>query len=468
MHRSPSKPRTRILAGILLFMAAAPARAVQLPADAPAEHLIFITIDGLRPEFYTDHRWPAPNLQKLAFEGFWSGGVRGVVPTVTYPSHITLVTGALPARHGILYNRPFEPGGASGVWYMESSMIRVPTLWDAVNAAGGTSGGISWPVSAGAPIDWNIPEFWSVLGREGGLTGPAASTSALRGRVTPEGLLEEIERESLGDFPAYYWGRNLSREVVAGTMAAHIIDRYRPNLLLVHLNQTDYLQHAMGREDLEVRRAVAAVDAAIGRMFDAAERAGILDRTAFIVTGDHGFATVDTRVAPNVWLVEAGLLEDRPDRGEWRATFHSGGGSVFLRLRDPSDAAAVRRVREVIEALPPETRRLFRVVESEEIRSRGGDPDSPLALDGISGVNFTLDTSGEAVRPARGGAHGYFPELASLHTGFVAWGAGVMPGQSFEVLRMEDIAPIAAALLGIPFDAPDGQLPSGILREGNP
>ena len=63
-------------------------------------------------------------------------GVRGVFPTVTYPSHTTLITGAMPARHGIYYNSPFEPGGQTGRWYWEADAIRVPTLWDAVREAG--------------------------------------------------------------------------------------------------------------------------------------------------------------------------------------------------------------------------------------------------------------------------------------------------------------------------------------------
>lgn len=432
----------------------------------PADHVILISVDGLRPEFYRDERWPAPQMQIMASQGVHALAVRGVTPTVTYPSHTTMVTGALPARHGVLHNRPFEPGGASGVWYMEHTDIQVPTLWDAVGAAGGTSAGISWPVSAGADIDWNIPEFWSVSGQEGDLFGPAAQTFALRSRVTPAGLLEEIEAESLGPFPDFYWGRNLSREDVAGTMAGHIIENYRPNLLVIHLNQTDYLQHAHGRDHPEVRLAVAAVDGAINRMVESARRAGILDRTAFVVTGDHGFITVDTRVSPNVWLVQAGLHENRQDRGNWRAAFHPGGGSAFLRLRDPDDHEAVDLVRQILADLPPETRALFRVVERDELDAIGADPEAPLALAAAPGVNMGTETGGPDVFPGSGGTHGYFPALPQVHTGFVAWGAGVGTHGVVERMNLTDVAPVVAALLGLDFTAPDGELPDGILAGG--
>lgn len=453
---------------ILLALLTAVLAALPSPAAAqeprPADHVVLISVDGLRPEFYLEERWPAPMMQLMAREGAHAEKVRGVTPTVTYPSHTTLVTGALPARHGILHNRPFQPGGPTGLWYMEHDSVRVPALWDAVRAAGGTSAGISWPVSAGAAIDYNIPEFWSVSGQEGELTGTDAHAAALRSRVTPAGLLEEIERESLGPFPAFYWGRNRSREDAVGVMAGHLIERYRPNLLVVHLNQTDYHQHEFGREHPQVRLAVGGVDRAIARMVEAARRAGTLDRTAFVVTGDHGFVDVDTRLAPNVWLVEAGLLEDRPDRGRWRAAFHPGGGSAFLRLRDPGDRAAVEEVRRLLANLPPGLRSLFRVVERDELDALGADPASPLALAAAPGVYLEGDTGGPALSPGSGGAHGYFPDLDDIHTGFVAWGAGVAPGRVVPLMGLVDVAPVVAALLGLDFEAPDGVLRPGILQ----
>lgn len=448
------------LAGVALFVGSD--TVAQVP-PRPADHVVLISVDGLRPEFYLEQRWPAPMMQRMAREGAHANAVRGVTPTVTYPSHTTLVTGALPARHGILHNRPFEEDGPSGRWYMESDMIQVPTLWDAVADAGLTSGGISWPVSAGAPIDWNIPEYWSVSGREDDLTGPAAHTAALRSRVTPAGLFEEIVQARLGRFPPFYWGRNRAREDVVGAMAGYLIERYRPNLLLVHLNQTDYYQHAYGREHPEVRLAVAAVDRVIARMVEAAERAGILERTAFVVGGDHGFVDVNTRISPNVWLVEAGLHEDRPDRGKWRAAFHPGGGSAFLHLRNPRDRAAVADVRRILGALPADVRSLFRVVERDELDALGADPESVLALAAVPGVTFEGATSGPAVAEGSGGTHGYLPEFPQIHTGFIAWGAGVSSGRVIPLMGLEDVAPVVAALLGLDFHAPDGVLRPGIL-----
>jgi hypothetical protein len=49
-------------------------------------------------------------------------------------------------------------------------------------------------------------------------------------------------------------------------------------------------------------------------------------------------------------------------------------------------------------------------------------------------------------------------------TGLVGAGAGLGKGVDIPEMGMQDIAPLVAALLGIPFTAPDGVLLPGILR----
>jgi predicted AlkP superfamily pyrophosphatase or phosphodiesterase len=96
--------------------------------------LVMISVDGMRPDYVTAadaHGAKIPQLRRLMKEGSYAEGVVGVVPTVTYPSHTTLVTGAWPAKHGIFGNTTFDPlqKNYQG-WYWYAEDIRVPTLWD--------------------------------------------------------------------------------------------------------------------------------------------------------------------------------------------------------------------------------------------------------------------------------------------------------------------------------------------------
>src|SRR6185295_13106272 len=149
--------RRILLASILVLSIAAIAS-----AQPTRRGLVLISIDGLRPDLVADadkHRLAIPNLRDIFKRGARASGVRGVLPTVTYPSHTTMLTGVAPVKHGILNNTTFDPLGTNlDGWYWYSEDIRMPTLWDATARAGYTVGSVSWPVSAGAPgVSFSIP-----------------------------------------------------------------------------------------------------------------------------------------------------------------------------------------------------------------------------------------------------------------------------------------------------------------------
>lgn len=422
-----------------------------------AEHVVLVSIDALRPDFYQNEKWPAPTLQQFASQGTFARQVRSVFPALTYPAHTTIVTGARPARHGVTHNRPFEPPSTSSGdrWLWDSSNIRVPALWDAVRRAGGTTASISWPVTVGAAIDWNVPDIWSP-------DDPRATVAAVRAHTRPAGLIEELEREACGPLrDANFAINRLAREDRVGSIASYLFERYCPTLVMMHLIGTDHIQHEVGRDNPKTRRAVGAADRAIAQVHEAVERAKKLDTTAFIVTGDHGTADVHTLLKPNVWLRRAGLLGSG-DEPHWRATFFASGGSAFLRVCD-GDAAAVGHARGLIEDLPPGPRALFRVIERDEIAALGADPEAPFALVAAPGIAFSESSDGDPLVATVGGAHGYDPDEPEMQTGFVASGAGLRKGTVAPRMMLEDIAPIVAAVLGIPFDAPDGVLFPGLL-----
>src|ERR1039458_8859558 len=89
---------------------------IQLGHAAP---VLMISIDGLKPEYITQadaHGMKLPYLRTLLRDGTYAEGVVGIWPTVTYPSHTTLLTGVWPDEHGITNNQEFDPlqrfGGA--------------------------------------------------------------------------------------------------------------------------------------------------------------------------------------------------------------------------------------------------------------------------------------------------------------------------------------------------------------------
>lgn len=445
--------------GLLPLQASLAAEAAGVAPARPrrAEHVVLISIDGLRPEFYLDPSWPAPMLRQLMARGVHAEVVEGIYPTVTYPSHTTLITGARPARHGIYYNSPFEPGGSTGRWYWEASAIRVPTLFDLVRAAGLKSAAIGWPVTVGAPIDWNVPEVWS-------LDKDADPIEVIRAACEPKDLLAEIEREATGRLrPENFLIDHQTRDDRAGDAAAYLLTTYKPALLALHLIGTDHFQHEDGRQSDRVERAVASADRAIAQIYEAAEQAGMLETAAFVVTGDHGHINIHTALSPNVALVRAGLMSEARDRGPWRATFHTAAASAFLHLADPNDHEAAELARHAIEDLPAPALDLFRIVEREELDRLGAAPEAVFALAPRPGIQFYDLAIGPLVLPAKGSTHGYLPNEPQMATGFLAAGAGITRGTAAK-LQMVDIAPFVAELLGLRLPEAEGIPPLGFLR----
>jgi predicted AlkP superfamily pyrophosphatase or phosphodiesterase len=96
--------------------------------------MMLISIDGLKPEAVldaADHGLKVPNLRAFLTDGAYATRVRGVLPTLTYPSHMTLMSGVSPAKHGIYANTTFDPFNRNDRgWYWYAEDGRVATLWD--------------------------------------------------------------------------------------------------------------------------------------------------------------------------------------------------------------------------------------------------------------------------------------------------------------------------------------------------
>src|ERR1700722_13591680 len=174
----------------LLFAVSLGVFAAATAQRAAAEPVLLISIDGLRPADVLQagqRGLHLPNLQAFLQRGAYASNVRGVLPTLTYPSHTTLITGVSPGVHGIFANLTFDPYGKNQQgWYWYASDIRVPTLWDAAHNAGLSTANVHWPVSVGAHIDWNLPQIWR--------TGTDDDRKLLAALAT-HGLLPSLEKD---------------------------------------------------------------------------------------------------------------------------------------------------------------------------------------------------------------------------------------------------------------------------------
>ena len=437
---------------ILLLAVLFLGRAARGQENAPPL-LVIISVDGMKPEYVTAadaHGEKVPNLRKFLKEGAYAEGVMGVIPTVTYPSHTTLVTGVLPATHGIWANTTFDPlqRNYEG-WYWYAEDIRVPTLWDAAARAGRTTASLQWPVTVGAKITWNIPELW----RAG-----TPEDAKLIHAVATTGLMEEAAAE-IGD---YRGGSDTSAEgdEVRGKYAVWILEKKHPGLLLLHLTALDHVEHETGVFSPESLAIMERLDAVIGSVRAAAETV-VPGRAVVAVVSDHGFVNYDQQLNLFPAFRDAKLftVDEKGKIIDWRAMPWVTGGSAAIVLKDPKDAATVTEVRTLLTEIADDPASgINRILDAEELRNRGAYPNASFFVGLKPGWRTGHSLEGAVASKVKpGGTHGELPFIVPLRSSFFVVGPNIPPGKKLGVIDMIDIAPTLAKEVGLTLPKAEGK-----------
>jgi predicted AlkP superfamily pyrophosphatase or phosphodiesterase len=428
--------------------------AALLPGAALAEPVLLISIDGLRPAdiLEADKRGLAlPNLRRFLKEGAHASSVTGVLPTLTYPSHTTLLTGVSPAKHGIVANNSFDPMQINqGGWYWYASDIRVPTLWEAASKAGLSTANVHWPVSVGAKgVRWNLPQIWR--------TGHADDVKLLDALATP-GLRTELE-QAVGQPYAMGMDESLTGDENRGRFAGALIATHKPDFLTVYLTALDHEQHEKGPDTPAAKAVLERIDAIVGQL-TAAERKAHPDAVIAVVS-DHGFEPA--RSALNLFriFIDEGLmtLDKNGKVTSWLAEPWIAGGSAAIMLARPDDEALVERVRALLDRLAADPASgIAAVADRRQAAAMGGNPQPVFTVNLAPG--FVTDVfrglSAPVIAPAPvKGMHGYFPGPANLQSTFLIMGKDIPAGRDLGRIDMRGIAPTLARIMG--FSLPDAE-----------
>ena len=412
--------------------------------------VVLISIDGFAGFYWDDPRARLPTLRRLAERGIVATRMECVFPSTTWPTHASLVTGALPARHGVVANsilnrRTRETEDLTGdPVYDAHELFRTPTIWDVAHAAGLRTAAVDWPATRHArSLDFNLPFFKDQ-------------------RVFETHTAREVWRElaALG-LPLERQGewaqlaKRFLKDAMVADVAVHVRRRHAPRLLLVHFLCVDSHQHLHGPRSPEAYWAIEYVDGLIGRLL-----AGVDDRTAVVIVSDHGFLPVEQEIRPNVRLRSLGLLE------EARFVMNHGAGYVYA-LAERGRETLARDVARELHRMPGVS-----AVWSEAdyaglgLPSRAENPwVGDLALEAAPGFCFVDDGAGDEIvaAPRYRGTHGQRPTHPDNAAFFLAAGAGLAKGATLGAISSRDVAPTLAALLGVALPAPDGRPLAGAL-----
>jgi predicted AlkP superfamily pyrophosphatase or phosphodiesterase len=439
-------------------MAAAALLSFAATGAGRAAPVLMISVDGLKPEYALEadaRGLKIPYLRTLIAQGAYARGVVGVWPTITYPSHTTLVTGASPAEHGIFANLEFDPQHHfKESWFWYAAQIRVPTLWQAAHRAGLTTASVGWPVTVGAPdIDYLIPEYWRITAPTDDLNPSDRYLIAALSR--PVDLLEKMQA-SVGP---YLMANDTSRhgDDIKTRFAIEILRKHKPGFMTLHLSSLDDAEHAHGVFSAEADQDLEAIDTRLSQLAAAAHAAD--PATILAVVSDHGFTPLTHRINLYIPFLRAGLIEavEDPDTKAqritaWKAEPWLAGGMAGIMLHDAADRDAERAAGQLLQTLAADSNNgIAAIVGRAQLKELGGFPEASFIVVLKPGYYAAGDLSGDIVTEVHGthGGHGFSPEYPDMRAALFLSGAAIPPHRDLGVVDMRQIAPTIAELLGV-------------------
>ena len=436
-----------------------------------AKRLIVFSVDAMVTEDVEAMR-ELPNFKKYLGGGSeFKNGMRTIYPSVTYPIHVSILTGCYTGKHKVTSNFGFTTASKDDTWLFSSENIAVEDIFAAAKRKGLSTASISWPVTGRNPnIDYLIDEYW--------FPNPGETMRAGFADMGSSGeMLDIMDAHTDMLAPGWEQGGKKNFMVWPGVddfwvaCACDIIRKYKPELTFVHTGTFDSFRHKYGVFGSHLDEARANLDRYIGMLMRACEDAGVAGETNFIMVSDHGQRDICRAINLNVKLSDAGWI-DVDESGkvtDWRAFCFSNAMSALVYVKDPGDE---ERVYQTLEDLRKEgvfgIGRIYTAREAMEEEQLCG------------GFSFVIESDGytsfgdKAVRPLvqnfdvsdyRFGraTHGYMPDYGPQPV-FVAKGPGIRQGVVLDRGEVVDEAPTFAKLMGLSLPQAEGKPIDAILK----
>ena len=202
-------------------------------AAAPRPYVVLVSLDGFRYDYA--EKYHATHLLEIAKAGASAEGMIPSFPTVTFPNHISIVTGQYPGHHGLVGNSFYDPqrkelygmknSATDGTWY------HYLPLWVVAEQQKVKSACMFWP-TADAEIAGVRPAYWSKYD---------------------------------GSFPN-------SQRVAKVIEWLKMPEADRPHFITLYFSDVDSAGHSFGPDAPETQAAVERVDKLIGDLWDGIRR----------------------------------------------------------------------------------------------------------------------------------------------------------------------------------------------------
>lgn len=408
--------------------------------------LVIISIDALGASDIAHYKDELPTINALIESGTLIENVTAIYPSLTYPSHVTLMTGTYPIQHGIVNNTKIQSNRLSPDWYWYDKDIKCQTLYDKAKDAGLSTAAFLWPVTGTSSIDYNIAEIFSNrIWTHQVLVSLKASSSLFLFHMNQKygHLRKGISQPYLDDFIT--------------ACAVDTLQTKQPDLTLVHLVDMDSMRHSYGVQSNEAIAALKRQDARVSAIIEATKKAGTYDATNFVILGDHFQLDVDYMICLNTLFTKKGWASPKRNGSiekNWSVYAKSCDGSAYIYCKkysavDPNDILSELSQVDGIDT----------IYRSDEVKKFGADGLATFMVEAKKGYYFSDDVRLHVIERVHSydigqpncyrAVHGFHPNKPNYFTTAIFNGPDIKSGHKIPQARLIDEAPTFAKLLNL-------------------
>jgi alkaline phosphatase D len=377
--------------GLLAALAALPVCLLLGQPAPPRPYVVLVSLDGFRYDYA--EKYHATHLLEIGKAGAAAEAMIPSFPTITFPNHVSIVTGQYPGHHGIVANSFYDPllkalYSMRNSWE-ESAFYHYKPLWVVAEQQHVKAAAMFWP-TADAEIDGVRPSYW---------------------------------QQYDGSFP------NQKRvEKVLEWLKLPEADR--PHFITLYFSDVDSAGHQFGPDAHETRQAVERVDKLVGELWAGIQQIPL--PVNVIVVSDHGMQTIAGSVN----------LSDYADMSQVRVV--SEGPMLLLYSPKPE---TTEKMYAKLQGHSPK----FDVYRRQETPERWHYRDSDRIGDLVVYVHgANLARTGMQNHMPHGGTHGFDEqEFRTMDAIFYAAGPNIKPGIELKRFENVNVFPLITKILGL-------------------
>jgi alkaline phosphatase D len=383
-----------VLAAWIAALLACPLLAQPVPSRP---YVVLVSLDGFRYDYAK--RYHADNILAIGKAGAAAEGMTPSFPTVTYPNHISIVTGQYPEHHGLVGNSFWDPTRKE-MYTMrrsaeEGAFYGYKPLWVVAEQQKVKSASMFWPTSD-AEIGGVRPSYWSLYDR-------SVPNEQRVAKVLEWLKLPESER---------------------------------PHFITLYFSDVDSAGHSSGPDSPNTEEAVQRLDKLVGDLWTGIQAIHL--PINLVVVSDHGMQTAQGFVN----------LSDYTDLSKVRVVTEGPVALVYA-----PDSQTAEQVYAALKGKSPkfdvyrrnETPQRWHFSENERIGDLVVCAKEATAL-----VTSPPRERPAAAAPSSRGAHGFDPsEFKTMQGIFYAVGPNVQPGSHIKPFENVHVFPFLAKILGL-------------------